>query len=87
MAKVIVFHYREDCQVPELTAEQIAEVKAAYDKELLNHPEVKMVGVFIDENGKGFCEWDAPDVDIVNQIVFNVTGEYPGEKTVVQPGG
>ena len=83
MAKIIVFHYKKDCQVPELSAAQIAEVKAAYGKELENHPDVKMVGVFIDENGKGFCEWDAPNVEIVKQIVFNVTGEYPGEEPVV----
>ena len=77
MAKVIVFHYTDNGRVPKLGKNEFDGImKNIYD-ELKNYPDVKFNGTYINEEGKGICDWDAPNVEIVNEIIKKVIGESP----------
>ncbi|MHC1571827.1 MAG: hypothetical protein ACXQTM_04250 [Methanosarcinales archaeon] len=40
-------------------------------------------GAFVDEDGRGICEWEAPNAEVVEEIVKIVIGEPPADGTVV----
>ena len=83
MAKVIVFHYTEKGRLPKLTGTQLNEImKRIYD-ELKNYPDVRFNGTYVDEEGRGICDWEAPSAEVVNEIVKKVIGEPPVDGAVV----
>ena len=77
MAKVIVFHYTDKGKLPKLSESELNELKEKFNQELKNHPDVKFNGTFVNHDGRGFCDWDAPNVEIVNEIIKKVIGESP----------
>lgn len=83
MAKVIVFHYTEKGKLPKLSEDELNEIMRKFYDELKNYPEVKYNGTFVDEEGRGICDWDAPNAEVVNEIVKNVLGEPPLDGAVV----
>jgi len=83
MAKVIVFHYTEKGKLPKLSEDELNEIMRKFYDELKNYPEVKYNGTFVDEEGRGICDWDAPNADVVNEIVKKVLGEPPLDGAVV----
>ena len=46
--------------------EQYREIRARFDHIICDYPGVVFHGVFVGDDGRGICEWEAPDVDIVN---------------------
>jgi len=50
---------------------------------LKDYPEVKFNGTYVDENGMGFCDWDAPNAEVVKEIVEKVLGAPPNDPTIV----
>jgi hypothetical protein len=77
MVKVIVFHYTDNGRLPKLSKNELNEVmKNIYD-ELKNYPDVKYNGTYVDNEGKGICDWDAPNAEVVNEILNKVLGGPP----------
>jgi len=83
MAKVIVFHYTERGKLPKLSREEINEIKKKFYEELKNYSDVWFNGTFVDEEGRGICEWEAPNAEVVEEIVKKVIGQPPVDGTVV----
>jgi hypothetical protein len=77
MAKIIVYHYSPAARVPSLTPAQCADIRQKFDAVLRAYPGVVFHGVFVGANGQGICEWDAPSVDVVNEIITKVDGHPP----------
>ena len=82
MAKIIVYHYTRAARVPSLTPAQCAEIRQNYEAVLRDYPGVVFQGVFVDANGQGICEWDAPSVALVNEIITRVDGRPPVDGAV-----
>ena len=77
MVKVFVFHYTKEGRLPKLDETALNDImKNIYD-ELKKHPDVKFNGTYIDAQGRGICDWDAPDAEIVNEIVKKILGAAP----------
>ncbi|HDM37809.1 MAG TPA: DUF4242 domain-containing protein [Candidatus Omnitrophica bacterium] len=83
MAKVIVFHYTEKGKLPKLSPEELEDIKKKFEEVLKDYPDVKFNGTFVDEEGRGICDWDAPNAEVVNEIVKKVIGELPVDGAVV----
>jgi len=77
MAKILVFHYTEKGKLPKLTKEQLNDICNKIYDELKNYPDVKFNGTFIDEEGRGICDWDAPNAKVVEEIIVKVLGAPP----------
>ena len=85
MAKIIVFHFTEKGRLPKLTPEQGQSIKANLEKALKENPTVKFNGTWIDAEGVGICDWEAPNAEIVEKIVKEAIGA-PYDKVVkVEP--
>jgi hypothetical protein len=82
MGKVIVFHYTDRGKLPKLTENELNELMGKFYDELKNYPDVKLNGTFVDEEGRGMCDWEAPDADVVKEIVKNVLGEPPADGAI-----
>lgn len=82
MAKIIVYHYSPAARVPSLTPRQCAEIRQKYDSVVREYPGVVFHGVFVDSKGQGICEWDAPSIDVVNEIITRVDGHPPVDGAV-----
>jgi hypothetical protein len=39
-------------------------------------------GVFVDAKGQGICEWEAPSVAVVNEVITKVDGHPPVDGAV-----
>ncbi len=83
MAKVLVFHFSEKGRLPALSKEEAEGITLKINAELKNYPGVKFNGTFVDENGRGICDWEAPNAQVVNEIVEKVLGEPPVDGAVV----
>jgi hypothetical protein len=83
MAKVIVFHYTDDGRLPPLSTEELTDLKTKFDSELEKHPDVTFKGTFVDDSGRGICDWDAPSAEAVNDIIEAVIGAPPADGAVV----
>ena len=75
--KVIVFHYTEKGKLPKLTDQDLNNLKAQLSEELKNYPGVTYNGTFVDQDGRGICDWDAPNKEVVAEILEKVLGEKP----------
>ena len=83
MAKVLVFHYTDKGRLPKLSPEEIEGIKKKLGAEVEKHPDVKFNGTFVDEEGSGICYWEAPNAEVVNEIIKEVLGEPPVDGTAV----
>jgi len=77
MARIIVYHYAKAARVPPLSAEQCADIRRRYDAVLTRYPGVVFHGVFVNGSGQGFCDWEAPNIEVVKEIVTQVDGHPP----------
>jgi hypothetical protein len=84
MAKVIVFHYTDKGRLLPLREEELNEIKKKFYDELKNYPDVWFNGAFVDEGGRGICEWEAPTAEVVEEIIKKVIGEPPADGVVVK---
>ena len=83
MVKVIVFHYTDEGRLPPLSSGELSDLKKKFDSELEKHPDVTFNGTFVDDSGRGICDWDAPGAEAVNDIIKAVLGAPPADGTVV----
>jgi hypothetical protein len=83
MAKVIVFHYTDAGRLPPLSSGELSDLKKKFDSELEKHPDVTFNGTFVDDSGRGICDWDASSAEAVNDIIKAVIGAPPADGAVV----
>jgi hypothetical protein len=69
MVKVLVFHYTDKGKLPRLSPEEAETIKKSIDEALQANPEVRLNGVFVNEEGVGVCDWEAPNAEVVEKIV------------------
>lgn len=82
MAKILVFHFTEGGRVPKLSEQELKDLRGKFDEELKNYPGVNF-STYVDENGMGVCDWEAPDVETVKKIEEKVTGAPPADPVIV----
>lgn len=82
MAKIIVFHFIEAERVPKLTERELKDLREKFDEELKNYPGVFFT-TYLDENGMGICDWEAPDTETVKEIEKKVLGSPPADPVIL----
>lgn len=83
MAKVLLFHYTEEGRLPKLSKKELEDIMKQFYEVLKDYPEAKFNGAYVDENGIGICDWDAPNVGVVKEIVEKVIGAPPADPVIV----
>lgn len=83
MAKVLVFHYTEEGRLPKLSKKELEDIMKQFYEVLKDYPEVKFNGTYVDENGMGICDWEAPNAEVVKEIVKKVLGAPPADPVIV----
>lgn len=83
MAKVFVFHYTEAGILPKLSEKELRDIMKGFYEVLKGYLDVKFNGTYVDENGMGICDWEAPNADVVKEIVKKVLGAPPTDSTIV----
>lgn len=77
MAKVLVMRYNKGKLLPSaLTDEFKQQVGGAMEKYLNENPQVKFNGLWVNEEGIGICDWDAPDAESVKKFIDSAGGSY-----------
>lgn len=82
MPRIITFHFSPEARVPALTSEQCREIRARFDHIISGYQDVIFHGVFVGDDGRGICEWDAPDVAVVTEIITRADGHPPVDGAV-----
>ena len=83
MARILVFHFTERGRLPKLTREQLIEIRNKFLDVLKDYPDVHFNGTYVDENGMGICDWEAPNPEVVKEIVQKVLGSPPVDPVIV----
>ena len=83
MAKVFVFHYTETGILPKLSEKELRDTMKGFYEVLKGYPDVKFNGTYVDESGMGICDWEAPNADVVKEIVKKALGAPPTDSTIV----
>jgi len=77
MVKVLVLRHNKGKLPPSaLTDEFKQQVGGAMEKYFKENPEVKFNGLWVNEEGVGICDWDAPDTGSVKRFIDGVGGSY-----------
>jgi len=74
MAQIVVFHFTDQARMPKMSPEKFGDVVEKFSSTV---PDVRLKRVYVDEDGMGFCEWEAPDPDAVREVVKQVLGRFP----------
>lgn len=82
MARVLVVHYTESGRFPKLTDEKKSEIQKKAGEVLKRYPEVRFNGSYIDEDGIGVCEFEAPNAEVVEKFCKEL-GAAPYDKVIV----
>jgi len=82
MAKIIVFHYTEAGRLPKLSREELIDIRNKFLDVLKDYPDVHFNGTFINENGMGICDWEAPSAEMVKEVVQKALGSPPGDPVI-----
>ena len=77
MVKILVFHYSEKGRLPKLSQKELDEIMRKFYDVLKDYPNVKFNGTYVDENGMGICDWEAPNPEIVKEIIEKALGSPP----------
>ncbi|KPJ73976.1 hypothetical protein AMJ52_02450 [candidate division TA06 bacterium DG_78] len=83
MAKVIEFHFTENGRLPKIGSEQVEGFKKKFSEILKEYPDVKYNGTYVNEEGMGICDWEAPNADVVKEIVTKALGAPPADPIIV----
>lgn len=83
MVKVLVFHFTEEGRLPKLSEEELREIRRKFLEVLKNYPDVTFHGTYVNEEGMGICDWEAPNAEVVKEIVEKVLGSPPKDPTIV----
>jgi len=77
MVRVFVMRYNKGKLPPdEITGEMKEDIVKKVEDLLKEYPDVKFNGLWVNEDGIGICDWEAPDVDTVKRIVEAVGSPY-----------
>ena len=77
LVKVFVLRYDKGKLPPSaLTDEFKKQVGGAMEKYFEENPGVKFNGLWVNEEGVGICDWDAPDTESVKRFIDGVGGTY-----------
>ena len=77
LVKVLVLrHDKGKLPLSALTDEFKEQVGGAMGKYLEENPDVKFNGLWINEEGVGICDWDAPATEMVKKFIDSVGGSY-----------
>jgi hypothetical protein len=83
MVRVIVFHFTEKGRLPKLSREELISIRNKFLEVLKDYPDVHFNGTYVDENGMGFCDWEAPSPEIVKEVVKRALGSEPVDPVIV----
>ena len=77
LVKVFVLRYDKSKIPPSaLTGEFKKQIGEAMEKYFKENPEVKFNGLWVNGEGVGICDWDAPDAESVKRFIDGVGGAY-----------
>lgn len=82
MAKILVFHFTEKGRLPKLSKNELDEIVKKFHQVLIDYPDVKFNGTFVDENGMGVCDWEAPNVEVVKEVIKKALGAPPVDPVI-----
>ena len=83
MAKVLLFHYTDGGRLPKLSKKELEDIMKSFYEVLKDYPGIKFNGAYVDENGMGVCDWEAPNAEVVKEIVKKVLGVPPADPVIV----
>jgi hypothetical protein len=72
LVRVIAIHYTQKGRFPKLTAAQLKELVSKVGKELKKRPEIQFKGTYVDDEGRGICDWEAPNAKAVKDLIDTV---------------
>ena len=67
--RVLVIHCTEKGRLPKLTPEQGEALKENLTKALEENPEVEYKGTWLNPDGIGICDFEAPNTEVIESIV------------------
>jgi hypothetical protein len=77
MARILELHLTPKGRVQKpATPEQLKQFKEAFEKVLRQNPQVKYKGTFVDKDGVGVCDWEAPNAQAVEKICKGLSLPY-----------
>ena len=82
MVKVLVFHYINQGRLPKLSREELIDIRNKFLDVLKDYPDVHFNGTYVDENGMGICDWEAPSPEIVKEVVRKALGSPPADPVI-----
>jgi len=82
MVKVLVFHYTNQGRLPKLSREELIDIRNKFLDVLKDYPDVHFNGTYVDENGMGSCDWEAPSPEIVKEVVRKALGSPPADPVI-----
>jgi len=74
VVRVIVIHLSN--KMPRLDEKAKEELLKRAQEVLRKYPGVQYKGTFVDEEGVGICDWEAPDAATVEKIVKELGAPY-----------
>jgi hypothetical protein len=69
MARVLVMRHTKGRLPPSMVAQKKGEIAPKVMDFLKKNPAVKFNGLWVDKNGVGICDWEAPDAETVKKAV------------------
>lgn len=77
MAKVLVLRYNKGKLPPSAVTDEVKQqLGGAMEKYLKENPEVKFNGLWVNEEGVGICDWEAPNAELVKSFIDSAGGAY-----------
>jgi hypothetical protein len=83
MAKVIEFHFTEKGRLPKISPTELEGFKKKFADILKDYPDVTYNGTYANAQGMGICDWDAPNAEVVKEIVMKALGAPPADPVIV----
>jgi hypothetical protein len=80
---VLVFHFTEEGRLPRLSEGELRDIRRKFLEVLKDYPDVTFHGTYVNEEGVGICDWEAPNAEVVKEIVKRVLGSQPTDPTIV----
>lgn len=84
MVRVVVIHYTERGRLPRVPEERRREIFEKLVELLKRRPHVKFNGTYVDDNGVGICEWEAPSAEAVEEVLRALGTPYDAVVEVKQ---
>lgn len=77
MAKVLVMRYNKGKVPPSAVTDELKQqLGGAMEKYVKENPQVKFNGLWVNEDGIGICDWEAPDAESVKKFIDSAGGSY-----------